>query len=131
MQEELIMAVTTTINKFATNLSAKGKGVLSTAASGIGTDMLMRTIDNVVGSPVQRIASFNLPVIGTVGPIDVLNYSVHAGGFKVSKNGLIAVLAAKIASGVLPSIGPIRLPQTTANASGGSTPAGTGTGATF
>ena len=118
------MAITSSVQKFATKFSAKGTGVLATSASGIGTDMLMRTIDNVVGSPVQRIASFGLPVVGTVGPIDVLNYIVHAGGLKLSKNGLIAVLAAKITAGVLPSIGPIRLPQTTVNASGGSQPAG-------
>lgn len=122
------MAVAVTVNKFARNLSAQGKGVLATSASGIGTDMLMRTIDNLVGSPVQKIFSFNLPVIGTVGPIDVLNYSVHAGGFKLSKNGLIAVLAAKIAGGALTNLGPIRLPQTSTNAAGGSNPSGQGSG---
>ena len=119
------------VTKFASKFKAGTKGVLGTSASGIGTDLLMRTIDNIVGSPVQRIFSFNLPLLGTVGPIDVLNYSVHAGGFKINKSGFIAVLAAKIAGGVLPSIGPIRLPTTTANPSGTSTASGAAGGASF
>jgi hypothetical protein len=107
------------VQKVATRFSTKGKGILATSASGMGTDILMRTIDNIVGSPVQNIFGFNLPVIGNVGAIDILNYSVHAGGFKFSKNGLIAVAAAKIGQGVLPSIGSFKLPQA-------AQPAGTG-----
>jgi len=75
-----------------------------------GTDAIMRTIDGLVGSPVQRIFSFSIPVLGTIGPIDALNYLVHAGGLKISKNGLIAVAAAKVVSGSLSAIGPISLP---------------------
>lgn len=119
------------INKFASKFKAGTKGVLGTAASGIGTDVLMRTIDNIVGSPVQRIFSFNLPLLGTIGPIDVLNYSVHAGGFKINKTGFLAVIAAKIAGGVLPSIGPIKLPTTGANPTGSSASAGAAGGASF
>ena len=113
------MASLSSVQKLATRFSTKGKGIIATSASGMGTDMLMRTIDNIVGSPVQSIFSFNIPVLGPVGPIDFLNYVVHANGFKFSKNGLVAVAAAKVGGGLLPQIGPIKLPQ-------GANPAGTG-----
>ncbi len=119
------MASFGSVQKFATRFSTKGKGILATSASGMGTDMLMRTIDNIVGSPVQSIFSFNIPVLGTIGPIDLLNYTVHAGGFKVSKNGLIAVASAKIGGGLLPQIGPVKLPQAN-NAASSSTSTGAG-----
>ena len=119
------------VTKFASKFRAGAAGTLSVAAGGIGSDLLMRTLDNIVGSPVQRIFSFNLPLLGTIGPIDVLNYAIYAGGFKLKKSGFIAVLAAKIAGGVLPSIGPIRLPTTGANPTGQSASAGAAGGASF
>lgn len=112
------MGAQATVLKTVGRFKAGSKGVLGTAASGIGTDLLMRTVDNVVGSPVQRIFSFNLPVVGTVGPIDALNYILHAGGIKVSKNGIIAIVSAKIVAGALPSIGPIQLPGSPVAATG-------------
>lgn len=112
------MGAQATVLKTVGRFKAGSKGVLGTAASGIGTDVLMRTVDNVVGSPVQRIFSFNLPVVGTVGLIDAINYVLHAGGFKISKNGIIALLAAKITSGALTQIGPIALPSSPVAATG-------------
>ncbi len=98
-----------------TNITGKivptSKGIIQNFVTGIGADTTMRLMDNIVGAPVQRIFSFNLPIIGSVGPIDLLNYVAHAGGLKVSRKGLIAVAAAKVASGALSSIGPIQLPQ--------------------
>ena len=90
------MSVVTQVSKHAGKFKAGSKGILGNSASGIGTDQLMRLVDNVFGSPVQNIASVNVPVIGTVGPIDFLNYLVHAGKLGFKKEGLIAVLAAKV-----------------------------------
>jgi len=104
------MGTVQTVVKFGNRFKAGSKGIIGMAASGAGTDAIMRTIDGLVGSPVQRIFSFSIPVLGTIGPIDALNYLVHAGGLKISKNGLIAVAAAKVVSGSLSAIGPISLP---------------------
>ena len=84
--------------------------ILQNAVTGIGADRVMRLIDGVVGSPVQRLFSFNLPVIGTVGPIEALNYFGHSGGKLISRAGVIALLSAKIAQQALGQIGPIQLP---------------------
>ena len=98
-----------------TNITGKivptSKGIIQNVITGIGADTTMRLMDNIVGSPVQRIFSFNLPILGNIGPIDFLNYIAHSGGFKISRKGLIAVAASKVASGALSSIGPIQLPQ--------------------
>ena len=113
-EEKVNMAsALSTVTNFTGKIVPTSKGIVQNFVTGVGADQTMRLIDNVVGSPVQKIFSFNLPVIGNVGPIDFLNYVAHAGGFKISKKGLIAVAAAKIASGVLPSIGPIMLPSVT------------------
>lgn len=107
------MAALQSVTKFTGKIVPTSKGIIQNFVTGVGADQTMRLIDNIVGSPVQKIFSFNLPVIGNVGPIDLLNYVAHAGGFKISKKGLIAVGAAKMAAGVLPNIGPIRLPSVT------------------
>ena len=120
------MALLTSVNKFTSKIVPTSKGVLQNATTGIGADSLMKMLDNLVGSPVQKIASINLPLIGSVGPIDLLNYVAHAGGFRVSKKGLIAVASAKIANGVLPSIGPFKLPSVTSAQSTPSLPSSSG-----
>lgn len=107
------MSSLASVTKFTGKIVPASKGVIQNFVTGVGADQTMRLIDNVFGSPVQKIFSVNLPLIGNVGPIDFLNYVAHAGGFKVSKKGLIAVGAAKVSAGVLPSIGPIRLPSVT------------------
>ena len=98
------------VQKFAKKFEAGSKGILGTAAGGIGTDLLMKTIDNVTGGNVQRLASVNLPVIGPVGAIDFLNYIIYANGIKISKRGMIAVMSAKLATGALTSIGSLNIP---------------------
>ena len=79
------MSSLASVTKFTGKIVPTSKGILQNATTGIGADSLMRLLDNVVGSPVQKIFSINLPVIGNVGPIDFLNYVAHAGGFKISK----------------------------------------------
>jgi len=110
----------TTIQKPLRKAVPVSKGLLQNSVTGVGFDAVSRTVDNIFGSPVQRIFSVNLPIIGAFGPIDFLNYLVHANGLRISKNGIVAVVAAKIVTGALPSIGPIQLP--------GSPVAGVGSG---
>ena len=111
------MASLQSVTKFTGKIVPTSKGIIQNVVTGIGADQTMRLIDNVVGSPVQKIFSFNLPIIGNVGPIDFLNYVAHAGGFKISKKGFIAVGASKLVAGTLSNIGPIRLPSVVSQAS--------------
>lgn len=111
------MAALASITKQTSKIIPASKGILQNAVTGIGADRLMTILDNLVGSPVQRIASIPLPFVGTVGPIDFINYVGHAGGFKFSKKGLIAVISAKVANNTLTALGPIRLPGSASNPS--------------
>jgi hypothetical protein len=129
MQKE--MSIVSSVTKTAGKFKAGSKGVLGTSASGIGTDQLMRVVDNIFGAPVQRIFSVSVPVIGAVGPIDIMNYVVHSGKLGFSKNGLIAVVAAKAANGVLPQISGLSLPQANSQQTQNQTPSATGSGIGF
>ena len=120
------MSSLASVTKFTGKIVPTSKGIIQNVVTGIGADQTMRLIDNVVGSPVQKIFSFNLPIIGNVGPIDFLNYVAHAGGFKISKKGFIAVGASKLVAGTLSNIGPIRLPNVVSQASTNSTPSASG-----
>ena len=90
------MGTFSSITKMAKKFEAGGKGILGTAAGGIGTDVLMRTVDNATGGNAQRLASVNLPVIGPVGIIDFLNYIIYANGIKISKRGFRAALTTNV-----------------------------------
>ena len=125
------MAALASLQKITGKIIPTSKGVLQNATTGIGADKVMRTIDSLFGSPVQKIFSFNLPIIGNVGPIDFLNYVGHAGGFKASKNGFIAVLSAKIVDGALKNIGPVSLPQAGRSSATSQTSATPASGASF
>ena len=120
------MAALQSVTKFTGKIVPTSKGIIQNFVTGVGADQTMRLLDNIVGSPVQKIFSINLPIIGNVGPIDFLNYIAHAGGFKISKKGLIAVGAAKMASGALTNLGPIRLPGVTQAQSTPSQPSAVG-----
>lgn len=108
------LQVTSTLKKVV----PASRGIIQNSVTGIGFDQFSRTVDNMFGSPVQRIISIPVPFLGNVGPIDVANYFVHANGLRLSKNGLIAVLSAKIVQGVLPSIGGFQLPNSSPNTGG-------------
>jgi hypothetical protein len=73
-----------------------GKGIVQTSITGVGFDAVAKTVDGVFGSPVQRIFSFNFPMIGPIGVIDAINYLIHGQGKIISGKGLTAVLAAKL-----------------------------------
>lgn len=113
MQETLSQILEKPTNKVRTIIlgekTDKKKGVIPTVVSGTGADLTMKAIDGVFGSPVQRFASINLPVIGPVGPIDVINFLIH-GGFRNIRSGLTAVIGAKVVTGGLRTIGPFALP---------------------
>ena len=104
------MAMLSGVTKFAKKFEAGNKSVLSTAAGGIGTDILLKTVDNATGGNVQRLASINLPVVGAIGPIDFLTYIIYANGLKISKRGFIALLSAKLATGAISTVGGLNIP---------------------
>lgn len=90
------MALTTSVTKPFKGLVPASKKIGTNIITGTGFDAVAKTVDGIFGSPVQRIFSFNLPLVGPIGVIDVLNYLVHSGGKMVSKTGLTAVIGAKI-----------------------------------
>ena len=85
------------------------KGVIPTAVSGTGAEVAMKSVDSIFGAPVQRLFSINLPIVGTVGAIDALNFMIH-GGFRNIRGGLTAVIGSKVLVGGLRSLGSIQLP---------------------
>src|SRR3990167_573648 len=85
------------------------KGLIPTAVSGTGAEVAMKSVDNIFGGVVQNLMSINLPIVGTVGPIDAINFMIH-GGFKNIRGGLTAVIGSKVLVGGLRSLGPISLP---------------------
>ena len=92
------------IQKTAMKFSTKSSGILGNSASGIGTNRLMRFVDNtLVGGRLASIG-FPVPFLGSVDLIDGFNYLVHAGGFKVKKQGIVALAAAKVEQGLLPLV---------------------------
>lgn len=88
----------------------KKRGILPTVTGGVGADMTMRALDKIVGSPLQRFAGFNVPFLGNVGVIDLINFAIFSGGFRNIKSGVIAVGGAKLVGGTLPALGSIQLP---------------------
>ena len=117
------MSVTSQASRFGNKFIPQSRTIVQASFTGIGFDQGMKAVDNLIGSPLQKTLSFNLPILGPVGLIDIINYMTHAGGLKVSKKGIAAVGASKFVAGVLPSIGPIQLPTgTSATSSIGSNP---------
>ena len=106
--------------------SAKKRGLLPTAVIGAGAEAAMRMIDNIVGGPIQRIFSVNAPFVGTLGPIDFINFMIFSNGAKNIRQGITAVVGAKIILGgglsgiALPALGSagINLSQQSSTASG-------------
>lgn len=88
---------------------ARKRGIIPTAVSGTGAEIAMKSVDNIFGGVVQNLLSINLPIVGTVGPIDFINFMIH-GGVKNVKGGLTAVIGSKVLVGGLRSLGPISLP---------------------
>ena len=117
------MSVSSQVQKFGNRFIPQSRTMIQAGFTGIGFDQGMKAVDNLIGSPLQKTLSFNLPILGSVGLIDIINYMTHAGGLKVSKKGIAAVGASKFVQGVLPSIGGFQLPTgTAATSSIGSNP---------
>lgn len=91
--------------------TAKKRGIIPTAVSGIGVDFVLKTADNFVGGPVQSFASIPVPLVGTVGVLDAINFLIFSQGGRNIRGGLTAVFAAKAAVGALPLLGTISLPN--------------------
>jgi len=91
--------------------TTKKRGLLPTAVIGAGAEAAMRMIDNIVGGPIQRIFSVNAPFVGTLGPIDFINFMIFSNGAKNIRSGVTAVIGAKIILGggfggiALPALG--------------------------
>ena len=82
-------------------IAPASKGFIQNSVTGIGTAGLLQTVDNFVGAPMQRFGIV-IPFLGIrVSIIDFINYTIHAKGLKISKNGFIAVGAAKMVQGTL------------------------------
>jgi len=90
------MSIQRSVTKPFENLVPASKKLGTNIITGTGFDAVGKAVDGIFGSPIQRIFSFNLPIIGPVGVIDILNYLVHSRGKLVSQNGLIAVIGAKV-----------------------------------
>lgn len=120
------MGALSSVTRVAKKFEAGGRGMLGTAAGGIGTHTLMTAVDNVTGGNAQRIFSVNLPVLGPTGLIDFLTYIVYANGLKVSKRGIIALGAAKFVAGALPSLSGLVAGQSAAGGSSAVSAGGAG-----
>ena len=90
---------------------AKKRGLLPTAVIGAGAEAAMRMIDNIVGGPIQRLFSVQAPFVGTLGPIDFINFMIFSNGAKNIRQGITAVIGAKVILGgglsgiALPALG--------------------------
>jgi len=89
------------------NLAPKSRGVIQNSVTGIGVAALLQTVDNFIGAPLQRFG-ITIPFLGIrASLIDFINYTIHAGGLKIKKEGFIAVGASKVVQGAisLPGVG--------------------------
>jgi len=107
--------------------TSRPKAVITNIVTGTGSDQFMRALDNIFGSPLQRVFSVQIPFLGNVGPIDVINYAIHAGGLKFSTTGFVAVAGAKFVGGTLPVLsGSLAIPGLNRVANPNVTPSGPG-----
>lgn len=107
--------------------TSRSKAIVANIVTGTGADQVMRAADNIFGSPLQRVFSVQIPFLGNVGPIDVINYAVHAGGLKFSTTGIVAVAGAKFIGGTLPVLsGALAIPGLNTVANPNVTPSGPG-----
>ena len=105
--------------------SVTKRGIIPTAVSGTGAEIAMKSVDNIFGGVVQNLMSVNLPIVGTIGPIDFINFMIH-GGPRNIRQGITAVIGSKVLVGGLRSLGPISLPGSSPTGAIQSTTANTG-----
>ena len=87
--------------KALSRIAPPAKGFVQNSVTGIGTAALLQTADNFIGAPMQRFGIV-VPFLGIrVSIIDFINYTIHAKGLKLNKNGFIAVGASKLVQGSL------------------------------
>lgn len=102
------------------------KAIVANIVTGVGVDQSVRALDNTFGAPLQRLLSVPVPVLGNVGPIEIINYFIHTGG-KPTKNviaGLSAVFGSQVVKGTaalnfpIPGLGNVANPNVTPSGPG-------------
>lgn len=76
------------------NVPAVTKGVIPTTMVYVGVDTVFTFIDNIVGSPLQRIGA-TVPLLGRFSVKDVITYMTVARGFRFNTDTAIAFFANK------------------------------------
>ena len=77
--------------------------------TGIGFDGIAKFVDGATGGILQSFG-VNLPVVGRISAIDLLNFYVNSGGFHFKrKEGYLAVGAAKLLQTGVGNIRPLNL----------------------
>ena len=90
-------------------LVPKTKGIVQPMVTGVGFDGIAKFVDGATGGILQSFG-FNLPVVGRLSAIDLLNFYVNSGGFHFKrKEGYIAVGAAKLLQAGVGNIRPLNL----------------------
>ena len=83
------------------------KGVIPTTMVYIGVDTVFSFIDNIVGSPLQKIGA-NLPFVGRFSAKDVITYMAVAQGARFNTDTVIAFFANKLLGQGISSTNQIR-----------------------
>lgn len=123
----MLQGTTNKLGKTLLGTTSRSKGIVTNIVTGTGADQFMRAVDNIFGAPLQRVFSVQVPFLGNVGPIDVINYAIHAGGLKFSTTGFVAVGGAKFVGGTLPVLaGSLSIPGLNRVANPNVTPSGPG-----
>ena len=125
----MVTSISKPLGKTLLGQTSAKKGIVVNMVTGTGVGNTLRAVDNIVGSPLQRIFSLPLPVIGTVGPLDLINYVIHTGGRLTGNvtSGLSAVVGDKVISGGLGSLaGSLPIPGVSQVANPNVTPSGPG-----
>lgn len=109
------------ITRSVEGLVPKTRGIVQPMITGVGFDAVAKFADGFFGGFVQGFG-MNLPYVGRISLIDVLNFVAHNKGFHFKrKEGYLAVLSAKLLqTGV--NVGP-RLSGLNANVTTGNIPA--------
>lgn len=100
--------------KSVTGLVPKTKGIVQPMVTGIGFDGIAKFVDGATGGILQSFG-VNVPVVGRISAIDLLNFYVNQGGFNFKrKEGYLAVAAAKLLQTGVGNIRPLNLLNNTA-----------------
>ena len=99
-------------------LAPSSRGILQNSVTGVGDHAVLQIDDSFISSPLQSFGVV-LPFLGIrVSLIDAINFMVHSKGkIGISKSGIIAVLASKVAQGAV-NLGGVSALSTTGSLTG-------------